>query len=921
MNERPHFQPGKSNPAPTLRGSLAASRLRMLGFGLLFLTAAGLSACGGGGGNEVTLGSGQGADPVVLDFPVFYVKRPVPDPMDPMSDARELRTFNIGADLFMRDRASPTAAETNLTASETGGLGDVSDVDVSFDGKKVVFSMRAKFIEDADEEDQPTWNIWEFDIPSRSLRRIIGSDTTAEEGHDRFPHYLPDGRIVFASTRQRQSKAILLDEGKPQFSAQDENNNEPAFVLHVMNADGSDIHQVTYNQSHDFDSAVLANGQVVFSRWEGAFGADRFSLYRMNPDGTALELLYGSRSHATGTDASTIQFMSPRPMQNGKLLSLIRPFSDTDEGGDLITIDTANYVENTQPTLPNAGVLAGPAQTRVTVTDVRTVTGPSPGGRYRSAFPLWDGTNRLLVSWSQCRLTLNARVVPCTAANLADPAGVPAAPLYGVYIYDVAQNTQAPIVAPQEGIIYTDVVAAAVKTSPPVIIDKTSGVDLNANLVAEGAGILHIKSIYDVIGVDTAPGGIAAVSNPRTTPAAPRQAQFLRLEKTVSIPDRDTLDPDLLNQAFGPNRGLGLKEILGYAPIEPDGSVKVKVPANVAFVLSVVDSSGQRVGNRHQSWLQLRPGEIVTCNGCHNPNQTPPRSHGRSNLFASINAGAPADGLFPGTDTTLQGNPGETMAETRGRVMCPISSAVGGACSPSVNLVFDDLWTAPAPSKVASFDRCYDDIPTDVASSVADPSLKHMCSAGITAPGWLPPVSPGCKKAPGGVQTWSWDGLCRVTINYVQHLQPLWDAPRPTAAEACVACHSPTNAMVAQLPAGQLDLTGGPSVDNGEQLNSYRELLFGDNEQELVGGVLVDRTVIELNPTTQLPEVRFFPIAAPMIAGNARASRFFSTGATGIFGTGGTHVGRLNAAELKLISEWLDIGAQYYNDPFAVPVN
>jgi hypothetical protein len=32
------------------------------------------------------------------------------------------------------------------------------------------------------------------------------------------------------------------------------------------------------------------------------------------------------------------------------------------------------------------------------------------------------------------------------------------------------------------------------------------------------------------------------------------------------------------------------------------------------------------------------------------------------------------------------------------------------------------------------------------------------------------------------------------------------------------------------------------------------------------------------------------------------------------------HRGFLTAAELRLISEWLDIGAQYYNDPFVAPV-
>ena len=36
-------------------------------------------------------------------------------------------------------------------------------------------------------------------------------------------------------------------------------------------------------------------------------------------------------------------------------------------------------------------------------------------------------------------------------------------------------------------------------------------------------------------------------------------------------------------------------------------------------------------------------------------------------------------------------------------------------------------------------------------------------------------------------------------------------------------------------------------------------------------------------------------------------------------GIGIDHTGRLNPAELKLIAEWLDIGGQYYNNPFDVP--
>ena len=138
--------------------------------------------------------------------------------------------------------------------------------------------MRAQFIEGAAEEDQPTWNIWEYDFDTDTLRRIIASDITADAGHDIGPHYLPDGRIIFSSTRQRQSNAILLDEGKPQFAALDENRNEFAFSLHLMNDDGGDIRQVTFNQSHDIDPLVLSDGRVAFTRWDNMGGNNAFNI-------------------------------------------------------------------------------------------------------------------------------------------------------------------------------------------------------------------------------------------------------------------------------------------------------------------------------------------------------------------------------------------------------------------------------------------------------------------------------------------------------------------------------------------------------------------------------------------------------------------------------------------------------------------
>lgn len=879
-----------------------------------------LSACSGGG--SVNVGSGQTPDPATVDFPIFYVKRTIPTATD---DLRELRDPTPKADLYKRDRASPGATETNLTAQVTANdRYDIKDVDVSFDGKKVAFAMRGPLAMNQDPKDPPFWEIWEYDIPSNKVYRVIKSDVTAAAGNDVSPHYLPDGRIVFSSTRQRDSKAILLDENKPQFEAQTDDRSESAFVLHVMDGDGNNIHQISFNQSHDRDATVTSDGRLVFSRWDNAPGGrGGIHLYSSRPDGTDLQLLYGKNSHNTGTvgtngQPTTIQFVHPREMMNGRIMTLVRQNTDQDFGGDLVIIDTKTYVEgsatagsNNQAVLASAG-MTGPAVTRATQNDVRTVNGPSPGGRFNSGFPLWDGTNRILTSWSQCRLldTTNtpATILPCTDSRVSDPNAKVAPPLYSVWMFDPSQNTLLPVLTPVEGVMITDVVAAQPRTPPPVILDQviTPG-SLESTLVSEGVGILSIKSVYDFDGTDTATPSLTAVRNPTVTPAANRPARFIRIEKPVSQADRDVRDID--NAAFGVTGFM--REIIGYAPVEPDGSVKIKVPANIAFQFSILDANGRRISPIHTNWLQLRPGETRECNGCHNPaTQQNPKSHGRSGLFNSINAGAPATGQpFPGTTATFSPDAGETMAQTRARQSCSGGTPRCGDLNLSVNVLFKDVWSDPAQrTPDADVTYAYGDLKT------------------------LAPTSNACIAA--------WNAQCRIVINYIQHIQPLWDLDRtdlngdgvPDTDGAglpvnrkCTTCHGPVNPAdnTAQVPGGQLDLTAVPSDEQQLQLRSYRELFFSDNEQELVGGALQDRQVAgppdqNGNPTTQTVAVGPY-----LTAGNARgglSGRFLARFASG---SGSTHAGYLSPAELRLLSEWLDIGAQYFNNPFdpAVPVN
>jgi hypothetical protein len=121
-----------------------------------------------------------------------------------------------------------------------------------------------------------------------------------------------------------------------------------------------------------------------------------------------------------------------------------------------------------------------------------------------------------------------------------------------------------------------------------------------------------------------------------------------------------------------------------------------------------------------------------------------------------------------------------------------------------------------------------------------------------------------------------------------------------------------------RVPDAQLDLGDGLSEEQAAHFRAYRELLFGDFAEELGDDGLQDILVPgPIDPDTGLPTEVRVPVAAAMSSAGARSSpRFFDP-----FESGGSHEGRLDAAELRLVSEWLDIGAQYYNDPFAIPGN
>jgi len=907
-----------------------------------------LVSCGGGIGSDSN--EATGADPGVLEAPIAYIKRPIPtdddedDPQPIQVDLRDVRQFTSGGDVYIRDNSSTLATERNITGEITGGMGDVKGLQASYDGKKLLFSLRL-FDENENDDIVPSWNIYEYDLELNTLRRVISSDLNAEEGDDLSPSYLPDGRIVFTSSRQQQAVENLINVGNVPFSRVDETGRSISTVLHVMNDTGSEIRQISFNQTHDLDPVVLTglfSGLILFSRWHATGGDSRFDLYRVDPDGRNLELLYGAHSHDTGTDNTTIQFTQPRETADGRVMVITKPFQGTYGGGDIAIIDVANFVDNNRPIWSMNG-FPGPAQTPATINPIRNDGSISPNGRYLSAFPLLDGSDRVLVSKSVCQIQVEELeediVRPCIEPWISDETAEELSPAYGIWIYDTAEQTEKVIVRAEEGMIMTEIIALQARPLPTIINS-----DIDTSWRDDNVGVINIKSVYDFsdgsdfngcFRQDCQASGIASLADladPLKATADQRPARFVRFLKPVALPDRNDpilVDPPELNgAAFGPQRRQGMREIVGYAPVAPDGSVKVKVPANVPLAVDVLDKFGRRIGPRHENWFQVIPGGTTTCVGCHShdlPGDEVAYAHHRSDATApSINPGLGSGLVFantkiPGTSTDYYGNLGDTMAEVRFE-LAGLSVPPADEPQLSADVVFDDVWTDPTlRTPDASFAYAYADL--------------------------LPPVF---SPATAACSPWIWK--CRIIINYEQYIHPVWSRDRGVDADlngvgddTCTECHRTQDDLAADRVAdAQLDLTDGISDINDNRLKSYQELFFTDAGEELDGmgslvNIQIEVDVLDGDGNVIGTEFIDDPAAAvsgTMSGNGARASYFIEKLTETELDAGRSltpssnpnyidHSGFLDPAELRLISEWLDIGGQNFNNPFdpAAPQN
>ncbi|NDV57312.1 hypothetical protein [Bacteroides sp. 519] len=219
-----------------------------------------------------------------------------------LSDARDECNFFPGSELSLLKMNGIWGQEETLLSDSVGVF---RDPDVHFDGKHILFSWKKSQKED-------DFHLYEMEIPSQKVKQL-----TAGLGYaDIEPVYLPDGNILFNSTRGGNA----VDCWKVEVSN-----------LFLCNREGKYIRRVGYDQVHTTKPSVLDDGRVIYTRWDYNDRGQIFTqpLFQMNPDGTGQTEYYGANSffpttvvHARqipGTRKIMGTFIGHHTPQHGKL--------------------------------------------------------------------------------------------------------------------------------------------------------------------------------------------------------------------------------------------------------------------------------------------------------------------------------------------------------------------------------------------------------------------------------------------------------------------------------------------------------------------------------------------------------------------------------------------------------------------------
>jgi hypothetical protein len=204
---------------------------------------------------------------------------------------------------------NPATREVRTLIADPKGA--FRDPCVHYEGKKVLFAYR--------KGGTHHYNLYEVSLDGTGLKQLTSGDWDDVE-----PCYLPDGGIVFCSTRSKRYVLCWF---------------APVAILHRCNADGSGIQALSSGAVTENTPSILPDGRIVYTRWEYV-NRDAVSfhhLWVMNPDGTGSAAYYGNM-HPGGV------FIDARPIPGtGKVVYVDSGYHGTlEHAGHILILNLRN---------------------------------------------------------------------------------------------------------------------------------------------------------------------------------------------------------------------------------------------------------------------------------------------------------------------------------------------------------------------------------------------------------------------------------------------------------------------------------------------------------------------------------------------------------------------------------------------------
>jgi len=425
----------------------------------------------------------------------------------------------------------------------------VGDVDLHFDGDRLLFSSIGT---------HRCWQIHEIGVDGTGLRQVTPGDADDVDSYDAC--YLPDGRIIFASNAFMAAVPCV-------------NGGARTATLYSMQADGTGIRQLCFDQEHNWCPTMLPSGRVMYLRWEYTdtpHTHDRV-LFHMNPDGTGQMEYYGSNSYWP----NSLFYARPIPGRPTYFAGIVSGHHGVPRMGELVLFDAARGRREAGGAIQRIPGYGKP---------VESETDP----KYESTLIV---DNLVDASWPKF-----LHPFPLDDACFLVAAKPTPGALWGIYLVDVFDNML--LIREEPGYALFEPVPVRKTPKPPVIPDK---VDLERK-----DALVYLTDVYQGDGLKGVPRGTV---------------------KKLRLFTYHFLYPGM----GGPQAVVGMegpwdiKRIMGTVPVEPDGSAVFRVPANTPIAVQPLDEEGKAL-QLMRSWFTAMPGEVLSCVGCHEDQRMGPPS-------------------------------------------------------------------------------------------------------------------------------------------------------------------------------------------------------------------------------------------------------------------------------------------------------